>query len=331
MLIDLSGYSFSGKSALYDILDSMETIGGFGFESEFELLRVHGGLYELVQAISTIPWSPMRSDAAIRNFIKLSRNLGGSCSSLKDRIFRLGTYYDDLFPGYSKEVDLLLKELVVGHWKGYWPLNTFMANAWEIPFYKTLTKLGSRKSENIYLSKVESKHAYALCQAFMSTLISAASKKLNVKHLLVNNTFEPSASDAMYKLVSESFPIVVDRDPRDIYISAWLNSKKPDGVGSAIIGDDVRSFIRRFQIYRDSTIKNENVSYVQFEDMVTDSSYLFQKLSPLNLCYENFRLAWDKVAPNAAKNIGQWLEPVNKELYEDLELISKTLYNYCRN
>ena len=36
MLIDLSGYSFSGKSALYDILDSMDTIGGFGFEIEFE-------------------------------------------------------------------------------------------------------------------------------------------------------------------------------------------------------------------------------------------------------------------------------------------------------
>ena len=331
MLIDLSGYSFSGKSALYDILDSVDDIGGFGFENEFELLRVHGGLYELVQAISSFPWSPVRSDAAIRNFIKLSRNLGGSRFSLKDRIFRLGTYYDDLFPGYSNEVELLVKELVVGNWKGYWPFDVFLAKAWEVPFYKILSKFGFRRSENIYLSRVDSNHAYSVSQVFMGALISAAGKKLNVKHVLMNNTFEPSASYAMYKLVSESFPIVVDRDPRDIYISAWLNSKKPDGVGSATLGGDVRNFIKRFQKYRDSKIINENVSYVQFEDMVTDSSYLFQKLSPLNLSQKKIRQAWEKIAPHSAKNIGLWRQPEYEELHDDLELISKALSSYCKN
>lgn len=331
MFIDLSGYSFSGKSALYDILDSMDDIGGFGFEREFELLRVHGGLYELVLATSGVPWSPLRSDAAIRNFIRLAWNLGGSRSSIKDRIFRLGTYYDDLFPGYSEEVDCLLNGLVGASWEAYWPFKIFLGRPWGNFCEKLGSRLGKNTHHDVYLARVDSDYACMLCHSFFTALEASASKKLNVEHVLLNNTFEPFANDGLYKLSESFIPIVVDRDPRDIYVSAWLKSKGPDNVGSAVIGGSANDFIKRFLIYREATSVHKKVIYIQFEDMVIDCDYLFEKLSSLNLTRKNLYQAWEKVAPLSSSNIGLWRQPLPKEIQDDICLISEKLPLFCRD
>jgi hypothetical protein len=43
-VVDLSGYSFSGKSAVYDLLQEFEGYKMQGKEFEFDLLRCPGGL-----------------------------------------------------------------------------------------------------------------------------------------------------------------------------------------------------------------------------------------------------------------------------------------------
>ena len=331
MLIDLSGYSFSGKSALYDILDSTNTLGGFGFDNEFELLRVNGGLYDFVVAVSSTPWSPLRSDAGVRNFKKLSHNLGGSRSSLKDRFFRLGTYYDDLFPGYTKEVDSFIDSIVNASWKGSWLFPIFLSSSSHIALEKIFLKLGKTKYNQIYLSRLDTEHIYKLSRSFIDSLIISASKKLNVKHVLLNNTFEPSANDDLYNLVGECLPIVVDRDPRDIYISAWLKSKGAGEVGSVALGGNIEQFIERFLIFRKATNPNKKVVFMQFEDIIQDFDYLYKKLSPLNLDRENLYEAWTKIAKVSSQNIGLWKKDVPKEIQQDIKLITENLSIYCIN
>ena len=330
MLIDLSGYSFSGKSALYDILDCLENVGGFGMESEFELLRAPGGLYDLVAATTGTPWSPVRSDAAVANFKRVAYNLGGSRSLLKDRLFRLGTYYDDLFPGYSHQIDCLLKNWVETSWEAYWPFKFFLAQPLELFAKKILLKVGFKGLETVFLSRVESDLAYNLCREFCGSLISSASATLNVEHLLLNNSFEPSSTDAVFNLVGDCIPIIIDRDPRDIYASAWLSISGPNPSGTATIGGSVDDFISRFLIYRDATIQNNKVIYMNFEDMVTDFDYLSEKLSKLNLEHAKLLNAWKKIAPHSAKNIGIWKQQNTKELELDIARISDQLAFYCK-
>lgn len=330
MLIDLSGYSFSGKSALYDILDSLEDVGGFEQEFEFELLRASGGLYDLVASTTGAPWSPIRSDAAVDNFKRLAYNLGGSRSLLKDRLFRLGTYYDDRFPGYSHQVDCLLKNWVETSWNAYWPFKFFLAQPPELLTKKLLLKVGFRNRETVYLARIERGSAYNLCRAFCGSLITSASASLNIKHLLLSNSFEPSSTDAVYNLVDDCFPIVVDRDPRDIYASAWLSINGPNPSGSATIGNSVDDFISRFIIYRDATIPNEKVIYMNFEDMVTDFDYFCEKLSKLNFEQTKLSKAWKKVAPLSAENVGIWKQQYSKDLERDINRISDRLAFYCK-
>ena len=331
MLIDLSGYSFSGKSALYDILDSMINAGGFGLENEFDLIRVNGGLYELASAISGSPWSPVRSDGAIREFRNLAWNLGGSRSKLKDRIFRLGTYYDDLFPGFSDEAEVFIQKLISTSWKGSWPFPIYRSSFWEIALEKCASKVGYVRHDNIFLSRGEPNEVCELCNSFVTSLVSSACKKLNVEHLILSNSFEPSANDAMYSLVEGCCPIIVDRDPRDIYVSAWLNSFGNREVGSVALGGNVDQFIKRFKIFRGATSQASKAVHVRFEIMLTDFDYLYSKLSRLDLDKDDLYKCWRRVSSLSSRNIGVWRQKLPQNIEDDLGVISDQLSSYFKN
>lgn len=76
MIIDVSGFSFTGKSAFYELFSNSPELNSFGVEVEIDLLRVQGGLIDLHHALC-INWSPIRSSEAIRRFSKLVHYLGG--------------------------------------------------------------------------------------------------------------------------------------------------------------------------------------------------------------------------------------------------------------
>ena len=329
MLIDLSGYSFSGKSALYDILSSVDNVGGFGVESEFELLRVPGGLHELVNATSGAAWSPIRSHAAIKSFGRLAYNLGGTRSSIRDRLFRLGTYYGDLFPGYEDYVNRLMNSFVQASWNAYWPFGLYLANPSKLAFHKVLAKLGFHPTALVHFSRLDREEANAICHDFFNSLVRAACNRLNVEHLLVNNAFEPSGGDLMYSLVPNCVPVVIDRDPRDIYFSAWLNSKGYNPAGSVALGRNIDDFIARFLTYREATSSNDGAVSIKFEEMVTDFDYFCDKLSFLKLNRTEISQAWSKHAPSSAKNIGLWKQASHVGLHREINYISQQLSSYC--
>ena len=99
-VIDFSGYSFSGKSAYYDLVREFDTTKSYLREFEFELLRVPGGILELYSNL-TYNWSPIRSSESIREYIKLIKKLGGN-SNLLSRLSNNGNRYDEFFPEFTK-------------------------------------------------------------------------------------------------------------------------------------------------------------------------------------------------------------------------------------
>jgi hypothetical protein len=99
-VIDLSGYSFSGKSAVYDLLSEFEGYGNHGKEFEFDLIRTSNGILDLYNQL-VLNWSPVRSSEAIRAFNDLIVSYGGD-GSLISRLTRSGRHYDKLFPDFTK-------------------------------------------------------------------------------------------------------------------------------------------------------------------------------------------------------------------------------------
>ena len=65
--LDLSGYAFTGKHAVIDLVREFAGYTVAHFQFEFNLLRIQGGIRDLETALSD-DWSPIRSDAAVRRF-----------------------------------------------------------------------------------------------------------------------------------------------------------------------------------------------------------------------------------------------------------------------
>ena len=75
-VVDISGYSFSGKSAFYDFLTDYKFVKGLGVETEFDLIRSKNGILNLYENVVE-NWSLVRSSVAIRDFKRLVYFLGG--------------------------------------------------------------------------------------------------------------------------------------------------------------------------------------------------------------------------------------------------------------
>ena len=88
-VLDISGYSFSGKSAVYDLITSYETASTHGVEFEFDLIRAKGGISDLCDSLA-INWNIVRSSVAIK-FSPSGYFLGVKAPS--NRIFRGGPQY----------------------------------------------------------------------------------------------------------------------------------------------------------------------------------------------------------------------------------------------
>jgi len=94
-VIDLSGYMFSGKSAVSDILREFNGVYVPNYLVEFDLLRMPGGLIDLKHAV--MDWSPIRTFAAINRFDKLVNRL--ACSpKFPQKLFKTGYGYNQRYP-----------------------------------------------------------------------------------------------------------------------------------------------------------------------------------------------------------------------------------------
>ena len=71
MIVDVSGYSYSGKGAVMDVLRDFLSVEVHQKEFEFLLIRAPDGLYDLRSTIVENP-SDIRNDMAIRRFCTLT-------------------------------------------------------------------------------------------------------------------------------------------------------------------------------------------------------------------------------------------------------------------
>lgn len=331
MIIDLSGYSFTGKSAYYDLLSGCQNVRSFGIESEFDLIRSQGGLLDLYHALC-ISWSPIRSSEAIRSFKRLIHYFGGK-RNLYDRLFRYGPHYDSIIENFTQKSEDFVKNLILSEWMGEWPFADFNESHSFTIIRKNIKRLGFSKKQNVYLSSFSEEKFTELCVSYIRELFED-NYDSNTQGLLLNNCFEPFDPLLSMKFFPEARSIVVDRDPRDIYISA-LNARTVNGVdvGGAVVGGGVEKFIDRFLTYRNnvSVASSPKLMRTNFENLIIKNGDEIEKLSsflaPLeidwSLARSNFNLE------KSSKNIRQWLHFDHKKYKNDIKLIEDRLSRYC--
>ena len=329
--IDLSGYSFSGKSAVYDFLSEFDGYQCHSKEFEFDLLRVPGGILDLENALIH-NWSPVRSSEAIRRFKKLIKTYGGTDSYLS-RLSSIGYQYDKFFPGFTSLSEEYIDSLISTSWGSEWPFALNDLPVLTVFYKKLLSKAGvSNAFEfDVYLSRPTEDEFLDLTRSFLSKLLSGPGAD-KPKNILLNNSFEPFYPLRSHRYFSNPKSIIVDRDPRDIYISALQQGVVGKvNVGRAAIGSSVDDYIQRFKAYRLSNYNDHNnILKLNFESLVTDYESTKSKIIKFLGEDETVHVRpGESFDPSVSINgVGQW-KKVTGSLASQINTIYSELNEYC--
>ena len=330
MVIDLSGYSFSGKSAVYDLLTEFDGFFSHSKEFEFELMRVQGGILDLKNALVD-NWSPIRSSEAIRNFYRLIKRIGGF-GNTRSRLAGAGSNYDLIFPGFTYKSNQYIDSLVSASWQCDWPFPLYSCDIASLLLKKSKKKLGFNSKEILYLSRPTKELFISSTKSYLNGLFSEVIDGGH-KCLVVNNAFEPFDPDKSLELFDSAKSIIVDRDPRDIYLSA-LNAGSIHGleVGLAVTGKTVSNFIDRFKVYHSNPITSSpNILRLTFESIVLDYEAQVNRIrSFLGETSGSYRHKGSTFNPiQSAKNVGIWKSLNDDALIRDIKIIERELPQYC--
>lgn len=137
-VIDLSGYMFSGSTAVCLLLSEIDKVSVPPFDLEFNLLRLQDGIMDLEKALVE-DWSIIRANSAIRRFKKLVKKLDGTYSKFPYKLH--SDYYQTRFSELSKEY---IKNLITSSWQSEWPYPLYDMCEFEAFTRKEI--VGKRKS-----------------------------------------------------------------------------------------------------------------------------------------------------------------------------------------
>lgn len=332
--LDLSGYSFTGKSAYNNLIAEFEGFHTHAFDFEFDLLRTKDGIIDLYIALIQ-NWSPIRSSEAIRNFKQIIIAYAGN-KSFYDKLTKVGRHYDYSFPGFSQISQKYIDDLINATWKGQWPFAFERSSLFKILLCKILQKVGFKRifEEDVFLSSPSKEFFINRTKKYLKEILTSNILE-NTKFVVMNNVFEPFNPSLSMQFFDNVKAIVIDRDPRDIYLAA-LDYTNIDGSKGwkATTGKNVDDFIQRFKAYRMHVIVNEdsNILRLTFEDLVLNYEEtllrLFNFLEEDKSIHKYPKRYFDPEI--SKKGIRMW-KNVDGQLKKDIEYIYQNLKEYCLN
>jgi len=328
--VDLSGFSFTGKSAYNNLFAEFEGFYAHDFDFEFDLVRTKDGISDLYAALIE-NWSPVRSSEAIRGFGSLIHAYQGR-KSFFDRLLTLGRHYDERFPGFLEVSKEYIDELVDAEWRGQWPYAFERSGLPEIIIRKLLFNIGIKNvfEANVYLSSPSKDCFIDRTQCYLNDILSSNTPPDSI--IVMSNVLEPFNPHRSMRFFKNIKSIVIDRDPRDIYLAAWDYTNRDGSKGwKSTLGKDVKDFVRRFRIYRDncSNNRNDDMLTLSFEDLVLhyeDTLKTVYKFLDIDESVHNKKKCF--FDPEVSKvGVGRWKETSREE---EIDYIYKNLRDYCK-
>ena len=326
-IITCTGYHGTGSSLITDYLKEFKEIDSVG-DFEFRFLQDPNGIADLEDRLLKNN-SRLNSDRAIYEFLKLIRILNSNYTNK----FWKKSVYKKIFKNklliYSKEY---INNLIDIEWNGYWYDFEFRNYTLKNRIKNIIIRLCSynnNKINNIRNKKIYFSYPienfYKETKIYLNKLFSEVSDS----EILALDQLVPCCNIERYLNYFEDIKIiVVDRDPRDIYIlnkEIWKDSIVPY--------NNVELFIKHFKaIRKHRNYEKENVEKImriKFEDTIYYYEDTMKKINKF--------LKIDKLTHNNRKKYFNPQNSINNtqlfkkyEKYkEDIKVIEKELEEYC--
>ena len=305
MVIGVCGYGYSGSGAILDMLREMDSCCCLFPDQEFLLPYTPGGIQDLEYQLMERKTRYLASDAAIKRFIRLVRSMESPRSM-----------YRKSAPGKLQTTSkAFISKITQVTWNGTYYNDTWkhdLPNQFGIRVGNRVIKL----YEKIFDTKkrIKGKMYLSVAREYIHQVITDLGYDWN-KHILLNQPFDVHAPKQSMKYFDNPFAIIVDRDPRDIYVLAKKYLKRE---GSFIPSDKVEDYILYHRLVRTKCEKEDEAKILRmsFEDLVYD--YDKTALRIQNFSIENTQLFLK--FPELAADIHQ----IEKALPEYLYPFEKT-------
>lgn len=304
--VAVTGFYGTGSSAVLDLLTeyrNAHAVPEIGRPYEHTTFYSSGGLFDLFTLL-TYGNAPLQSDYVLNNFIDKMSQLNdynylwfGSFRSLIGNRFMdaVNKFVDSISTHHTgRNFNHVLKTR-------FSPMKALMQLGAKLIYGKNFSKYGVGyvwDGKPVYYSRPTKEELKSACQQFTNdyfNLFSSEKSELDIYDHLI----WPQQLDSHAECFDDSLKIiVVDRDPRDVYISdQFIWSKPPLGTGKQPhFSKDVNSFIDEWRRTITPTYKNKNALRIHFEDLIYNYEQTLIQIESFldleSLAHENYKTSF---------------------------------------
>lgn len=275
--IIVSGYGWSGSSVVIDYLKEFENT--FVPDIEFRLIKDPYGLYELEQSLIH-NWDYINSNYAILDFLWLCKK----CAYTRKSIFSpMGLGYETkLNPEFIKISEKYVSSISSFKYRSSSIISKFkkktgpfvVQRCMDALYRKTGGVIGKEDKGSIsYFSTISEEKFLSNTQKYLEDVFKPFFSEDKI--VVLDQAISPLHIDCL-KYFTNAKMIIVDRNPADIYTDL-IKSK-------GLIGRELAStrnpdiYVQWHNAIRSQKVNNNNILYLNFEDMVLKYDETCKKL-----------------------------------------------------
>lgn len=277
MIIGVCGLGYTGSGAVLDFLKEFEENQVID-EVEFSLAYFPDGLEDLEYHLVKNPSRYFSSDVAIKRFRNYYKSMCSPRSWYKNAT---NNQFFTLSEGY-------IESLIQARWQGIWAFDWVEANWWQKNIkYRLIGRLQhiSDKISKRYWSflperemclSIRPENFYELTRKYIKDIFLAAGLN-DEKNIVLDQPFSGDNPEKSFVFFENPRAIVVDRDPRDLYL---LAKKVILSKGRFMPSDDVETFVKYYKLLRashDSHI-SQGILKIRFEDLIYEYDKTTRKI-----------------------------------------------------
>jgi len=264
MIIGVTGYGGTGASAYTALFKEFEGTQ-LNWELEFQLLQEPDGILDLEYALVHSK-SRIRSNAAIKRFIKNLDHL----DTFGKKVLVKAT--NGVYVSLSKEY---INKLIDTRWLGRSNFDPTDLQPSKIVSYIYKVRRAINRFLKLEVPECRSERYYSLCESekfsqitkkYLEEVVKACGFDLT-KNVFLEQLFTCTNPLDGSHFFDEVKSIVVDRDPRDIYIQSNYLLNKHYFMFMPNSGS-VDEFIKYYRLLHSHKVDAPNVLYVNFEDLM---------------------------------------------------------------
>jgi len=318
--INICGYGWSGSSAVVDLLREFENYGSPSIE--FGLIREPHGLVDL-EAFLVDNWHFVRHDVAIKDFLNYCSIVGRPPSNIGRWGGGLSKELEVDFLGASK---MFVDELTLFKYQGGSAVFEYGLSSYSRFVAKIFRRLYLIKnSREMRIARPSKDEFLVACQQYITALFSQYTARHGYKSIVLDQAIPSTSLEKASKYFDEIKTIIVDRDPRDIYVDMIdHNSLLGPSLKSQENADNYilwHKELRRMSTENRAYCENgSNVLRIKFEDLVFNYSTSLERIkSFLGGNINHSKIGAHFKAELSKRNIGKW------KSFEDKNVMNRIL------